>query len=379
MKKTVKIRPVVMFITSLFICSLSLTICCNDNNVEKSQINKSGTSSTIELKFLDEYIYPENQYFKGTLIGGLSGIDYHKGTYYMISDDFNDARYYKAEILIKDKKIKEVLFKDVVALNKQQNYFSTHFLDLESIIYHNGNFIISSEGNISGGKNPSIFQVDTQGYFIAEFNLPNRFLAQSRHNGVFESLCKSIDNQGIWAANELPLTADGTEPKHPTTKSPLRFTYYDATTRQATKEFVYELSPLPRPKTKSSDINGLSDILEYKKNQFLVIERAYQGDYVGDENIVKIFKITIEDCSTNVLYINDLQSNNYLPMKKELIFDFSTIKSKLKNKNIDNIEGITFGETLPNGNKTIIFISDDNFQKYGKQFNQFFLFELIEK
>ncbi len=379
MKNTVKIRPTAIFIISLFISFLSITGCCNNDNDKKSQVDKSDTASTIELKFLDEYIYPENQYFKGTLIGGLSGIDYHNGTYYMISDDFKKARYYTANIKIKDNKIQEVLFKDVIVLDKKQNYFSTHVLDLESIIYNNGNLIISSEGNISGGKNPSIFQVDTQGNFIDEFKVPNRFLTQSRNNGVFESLSNSFDKQGVWSANELPLTADGTEPKYQTTKSPVRLTYYDVTTGQATKEFVYELSPLPRPETKSIDMNGISDILEYKENQFLVIERAYQGGYAGDENIVKIFKLTIEDSSTNVLNINNLQSNNYRPVKKELIFDFSTIKSKLTNKNIDNIEGITFGEILPNGNKTIVIVSDDNFQQYGKQFNQFFLFELIEK
>ncbi len=197
---------------------------------------------------------------------------------------------------------------------------------------------------------------------------------KDQQNGVFESLTKSFDNQGIWSVNELPLKTDGTKAKHPKTNSPLRFTYYNSNTKQATKEFVYELSPLPLPKTKLINMNGVSDILEYKENEFLVLERAFQG-----RNIVKIFKAVVEENSTNSLNIKSLKSKNYIPIKKELLFDFDTIKSQLTNQKIDNIEGITFGETLPNGNKTLIVISDDNFQKFGSQMNQFILLELIEK
>ena len=41
------------------------------------------------LKYLGEYIVPYNQPFKGTTVGGLSGIDYDSlhQLYYLISDD----------------------------------------------------------------------------------------------------------------------------------------------------------------------------------------------------------------------------------------------------------------------------------------------------
>lgn len=41
---------------------------------------------------------------------------------------------------------------------------------------------------------------------------------------------------------------------------------------------------------------------------------------------------------------------------------------------IDNIEGVTFGPDLPNGHKTLIFVSDNNFSK--EQKTQFLLFEV---
>lgn len=330
-------------------------------------------ASNIKLKFLDEYVYPANQIFRGTKIGGLSGIDYKDGTYYIVTDDFKKPRYYKAKINIENQKIRNVSFIEVVVFDKEQEYYAVNFLDLESIVFQNGNLIIASEGSIYGDKKPNIFIATTQGDFVSEYTIPNYFVKQARHNGIFESLTKSVTNQGVWCANELPLKSDGIEPEYPTTHSPLRFTYYDTNTKQATKEFVYELSPLPLPKKTGNDMNGVSDILEYQEDEFLVIERAFQG-----KNIVKIFKATIKENTTNLLGVNDLKTIDYVPMQKELVFDSETIEKELKNNKIDNIEGITFGENLPNGNKTIILISDDNFQKFGLQSNQFLLFELIE-
>ena len=41
---------------------------------------------------------------------------------------------------------------------------------------------------------------------------------------------------------------------------------------------------------------------------------------------------------------------------------------------IDNIEGVSFGPKLPNGNSTLIFVSDNNFSK--EQVTQLLLFEI---
>ena len=68
----------------------------------------------------------------------------------------------------------------------------------------------------------------------------------------------------------------------------------------------------------------------------------------------------------------------FIPLKKKLLIDFDSFKTNLTDKIIDNIEGITFGPKLANGNKSLILISDDNFQIYGKQLNQFILLEIKE-
>src|SRR5690606_41009429 len=55
----------------------------------------------LELRFLDNYVVPEGMQFQNTEIGGLSGIDYFGGTYYLICDQPKTPRFYKANISIK--------------------------------------------------------------------------------------------------------------------------------------------------------------------------------------------------------------------------------------------------------------------------------------
>ena len=42
---------------------------------------------------------------------------------------------------------------------------------------------------------------------------------------------------------------------------------------------------------------------------------------------------------------------------------------------VDNVEGVTFGPTLPNGHRTLVLVADNNFQFFEK--TQFFLFEIV--
>ncbi len=42
---------------------------------------------------------------------------------------------------------------------------------------------------------------------------------------------------------------------------------------------------------------------------------------------------------------------------------------------VDNVEGMCFGPTLPNGHKTLVMVADNNFQLF--ETTQFFLFEII--
>ena len=65
----------------------------------------SGTSNTPRLRLIGEATLPHRMDFQGTVVGGLSGIDYDpaSGLYVLVSDDrsqLNPARFYTARIAL---------------------------------------------------------------------------------------------------------------------------------------------------------------------------------------------------------------------------------------------------------------------------------------
>ncbi|REH50563.1 hypothetical protein C7448_104175 [Tenacibaculum gallaicum] len=335
------------------------------------------------LKFLDEYLVKDSLVINNTVIGGISGIDYYNNNYYMVVDDATNPRILVGGITVKNDSIQSVTFEDVIIVDTISQFTKNHVLDLESIFVDNGTINLTSEGSIQYKKDPSIFEIDIKGNFKQEVEIPSYFKATSeakpKHNGIFEGSSKSFDGKGFWVAMEAPLAMDGEEPTFSETQSPIRITYYDNESKKATKQFAYQLEKIDKPAKGNINLNGTTAILEYQKNNFFIIERAYQSGYGSHGNVVRIFKATIDKASTNTLGIQSLKNEEYIPLKKELLLDFSTVKNQLTDGIIDNIEAITFGPKLANGNKSLILAADDNFQLYGKQLNQFLLLEIEEK
>lgn len=337
----------------------------------------------IQLKFVDEYVIQDSIIFNNTIVGGISGIDFKNHQYYMVIDDARKPRVLVGNIKIEQDKIEAVKFDNVIQLNDTTiNFYKENALDLESIFIDDLERInLVSEGKIYKGKDPSVFTIDKKGAFVESYSIPNYFKANSKakpkHNGAFEGSTKSFDNKGFWVAMEAPIQSDGEEPTFHKTQSPIRITYFDNQAKKAIKQFAYQLEKIDKPAKGNINLNGVTAILEYAENQFFVIERIYQSGYGSHGNTVRIFKAIIDKNSTNTLNIQSLKETSYIPLKKELLFDFESIKKELTDEIIDNIEGITFGPKLSNGNQSLVLVSDDNFQVYGKQINQFVLLEII--
>jgi hypothetical protein len=337
-----------------------------------------------KLNFLDEYILADSIVFKNSIIGGLSGVDYVNKTYYFVVDDARNPRVLSAKINILKNKIEAIDFKNVIYLNDSTTkFYKKNALDLESIFVDEktGNINLVSEGAIKWNKKPTVFKVDKNGAFLEDFTLPQNLsnLINIKHNAVFEGSSKSIDNRGFWVAMEAPLNVDGEDPTFQKKSSPIRITYFDKNTKQATKQFAYQLEHISKPAKGDINLNGVTSILEYKKNHFFITERTYQSGYGAYGNIVRIFEAHIDDEVTNIIKLDSLKMSAFTPLKKRLIFNFEDVKSQLTQGIVDNIEGITLGPKLENGNQSLLLISDDNFQVYGKQLNQFILLEISNK
>ncbi len=332
---------------------------------------------------MDEYIVKDSTQFQNTILGGFSGLDFSNNTYYLIVDDAKNPRFVKSNIIIQKDTFSSVQFINTTSLKDATSpFFRENYLDLESIFVDKEtqeiNFV--SEGSIYKNKKPSIFVTDLNGNFKYEYKLPSQFLKLEhiKHNAVFEASSKSSNNKGFWVAMEGVLKSDGDEPTFHKTLSPIRITYFDKKTKKATKQYAYQLEHIYKPAKGNINLNGVTAILEYKENHFFVVERIYQSGYGTYGNIVQIFEAYIDKKTTNILAIDSLKNNSFIPLKKRLLLNFNDIKNKLTDGIVDNIEGITLGPKLANGNQSLVLVADDNFQIYGKQLNQFILLEIDE-
>lgn len=358
---------------------LLLLISCGSAVVTKTSDNSKTTINS--LTFIDEVVIPSETIYDNTRVGGLSGIDYKNGIWYILSDDRSNPRFYTAEIDITDQGIQTPQITKVINLKDEtQLDFKADQADPESLrVTDSGEIIWSSEGNINKGIDPFIRKATLDGSFTKNILIPNRYLVQDdplkgpRNNGVFEALTISYDTKGFWVATELPLIEDGFSPTSNCNNAPVRIAYIDQDNDTFRTEYAYQLDKVARKG--SLEVNGVTELLSYDEHSFLVLERSYASGYDDGGNDIKIYKVDTSQ-STDVSRLNKLSTANYVSATKTLLLDFSTIREQLTDGIVDNIEGMTFGPDFENGNKSLVVISDNNFNSFGKQLTQLILFEV---
>ncbi|MEL6943888.1 MAG: esterase-like activity of phytase family protein, partial [Bacteroidota bacterium] len=160
-------------------------------------------------------------------------------------------------------------------------------------------------------------------------------------------------------------------PSLDSTISPSRIIFIDKESGAFTRQYAYLLDPVAE-RGIVLNLSGAVEILAVTKDVFLVMERSFSA---GIGNFVKIYKTTIGE-ATDISNLSALEGADYIPVKKELLLTINDLE--LANP-VDNIEGMSWGPTLANGNRTLVLVSDDNFGLFGPQVNQFLAFEVVEE
>jgi hypothetical protein len=347
------------------------------------------------LKLLSEYVVPHNLPFKGTTVGGLSGIDYDidKDVYYLICDDrsaINPARFYTAKVHISNNRIDSVSFIAVTNLQQpdgnvypdsKQNPSGTP--DPEALRYDlpNKRMIWSSEGErIIRGKdtvlaNPSISIVSPEGKFIDTFPLPANLRMHAiekgpRQNGVLEGMSFGEGYRSLYVNVEEPLFEDGSRAETTPNDAWIRIYRFDTKSKKNTAQYAYKLDPVAYPATPETafKVNGIPDILYTGNDKMIILERSYSTGRLACT--IKIFLADLKDAENIISNPSLRQTPPVKPVLKKLLLNMDALGIY-----VDNVEGITFGPTLPNGHRTLLLVADNNFVALEK--TQFFLFELI--
>ena len=128
----------------------------------------------------------------------------------------------------------------------------------------------------------------------------------------------------------------------------------------------------PDPPSASAN-NGVSAMLwignVLPAYDLLTLERAF---VLGTGNDVNIYGVTLADAT-------DVRDVDALPQPFAGQSVRKTLLANVRALGVmpDNLEGMTVGPRLPNGNPTLLVVSDDNFSASGPpQINQFLAFEI---
>jgi hypothetical protein len=256
-------------------------------------------------------------------------------------------------------------------------------IDPEGIrIAPNGNLYISSEGNWNAAAasrfQPFVREFKIDGTYVRDFEMPTAFnyvdnaTTGARNNKLFEALAVT-PNGTVFTANEDALIEDGPITTL-TAGSVVRVVKLNPATGKPLAQYAYNVGPIPVDKGPTGAFapdNGLPELLAISETEFIAIERAF-ADGVG--NTIKLFLTKIESDTTDVSGLKSLTGAVYKPMTRELLLDMPINYNGVK---LDNIEGISWGPRLPNGNRTLILVSDNNFSD--TQTTQFLAFEVLKK
>ena len=188
-----------------------------------------------------------------------------------------------------------------------------------------------------------------------------------------------MDEKGFWLAMEGPLKQDGEEPSS-SDGAWVRLSYVNFKSKQITQQYVFNVDPIPHEPLASKNAfrtTGIVEVMQYDTSRFIVIERAYTSGLSDGGNRVKLYMLDISNAS-DVKSVSSLKNQRFIPATKQLLLDMTTIKTQLPSGHIDNIEGITFGPQLKSGNRSLLLVSDNNFNAYGEQLSQILLFEIVD-
>lgn len=351
------------------------------------------TDAVKSISFLGQANYLSRSVtVDGTSLGGLSGITYDgaRNRFLSISDDRGTPpnepgqppRFYTLTLDLTDLSFNrgDVAFLSATRLLQANgNTYAPLSTDTEGIALTNrGTVFVASEGQVDGPgqirTSPFVneFEVAT-GRLVRALPVPEKFLPNGntaanltrgvRDNLAFESLTITPDQRFLITATEAALVQDGGA-ANVTTGSRSRILTYDLVTGQPVAEFLYNTDPIakaPVPATAFATA-GLVELLAIDNSgqRFLALERSFSVGVGGTGNSGKLYEVDLRG-ATNIASIPALNGTDLAavrPAQKRLVLDLDALNLS---SGLDNIEGLAFGPNLPNGQRSLIIVSDDNF------------------
>ncbi len=182
-----------------------------------------------------------------------------------------------------------------------------------------------------------------------------------RQNGVLEGLSFAKNFTRLYVNVEEPLYEDGPRADIVANDPWIRIYQFDVATKKNIAQYAYKLDPVAYEASPNTafKINGIPDILWAGNDRLIVLERSFSTGRLACT--IKIFLADLNKAE-NISGNKSLKKTPpQKPVSKKLLVNMDDLGVY-----IDNVEGITFGPRLANGNQTLILVADDNFAESEK-------------
>lgn len=341
-------------------------------------------ASALSVRYLGETSLEHKMKFRDTKVGGLSGLAYHEGRLWAISDDKGrdgDPRFYVFKLKINGTKV-SLTGDEVSAVHGfKEKKGEVPYLDMEAIVrLPSGDLLISSENNNDRKPRemPRIFRVDGEGKFKNDLSLPAKFLPESlgqqkkglQNNAAFEGLTLTPDGRALYAVAEAPVVTDMSDEavgdKSTQWVRMVKFESKAGAEFSPTAEYAYRIDDFSQTAKGMEIFRGVSEVLAVSEKKFLILERGVRLQKTSWNQSVSLYEADLTSAD-DVSAIGNLSGGKFKAMTKKKILDFETgLEKERPRKSVQNFEGLAWGPTLPDGKKTLLVISDDNFSKKEK-------------
>ncbi len=321
----------------------------------------------LEVDLLGEVRLEAGTQVEGTPVGGLSALAYdaQRGVFVTVSDDsgfLGPVRLYELRIDVADGDLEvgDVEVERVIRLGGPGGGpVRSGTLDPEGVARSpDGSLYVSSEGFPARGVPAEIIRYSPEGAWLGRLSLPAAFDPDAwgasgvRPNRGPEALALSADGTALWVGFEAALRQDGPEAdfEHGSLARILRLALDDG---RVERGLVYPVGPIPDASAgggPGSD-TGLSELVDLGDGSLLALERSWLAGVGNRVRLYRVWWSSAQDVSGVAVLPPDV-----VPARKELVADLAALGI-----DPDNLEGAALGPRLADGRRTLVLLSDDNF------------------